>query len=234
MPEDKTTRGPHTKSNLELAWGVPSQKEPRLQASIAIVLAMLLYFVLPTRYTIGPNWLVPALELSILLPVTIHAPHRIASESPVLRWCAMALITMVSIENLASLSILVYMLVWRPAEVQGEELLIAGACIWLTNVIVFALWYWEIDRGGPNERTHPKHSAPDFLFPQMNTPGTAPETWTPQFLDYVYLAYTNATAFSPTDVLPLTKQAKMLMLAQSAIALVTIVLVASRAVNILK
>jgi len=103
----------------------------------------------------------------------------------------------------------------------------------LTNVIVFALWYWEIDRGGPDQRALKNHTAPDFLFPQMSTPGCSKPEWAPRFVDYLYIAFTNATAFSPTDAMPLSATAKMLMLAQSIISLVTVTLVAARAVNIL-
>src|SRR6202035_3904532 len=100
-------------------------------------------------------------------------------------------------------------------------------------VLVFALWYWEIDRGGPDERSSPQHRQPDFLFPQMVTPGCASGNWSPGFLDYFYVAFTNAAAFSPTDTMPLTPLAKMLMLVQSAASLLTVALVAGRAVNIL-
>ena len=106
--------------------------------------------------------------------------------------------------------------------------------IWLTNVIVFGLWYWELDRGGPGARCRENHREPDFLFPQMSTPAAAPPSWAPRFLDYLYVAFTNATAFSPTDTLPLTAWAKVLMAIQSLASLLTVALVAARAVNILQ
>jgi hypothetical protein len=104
--------------------------------------------------------------------------------------------------------------------------------IWLTNVIVFGLWYWELDRGGVAARLRQNHRRPDFLFPQMSTPGSAPG-WTPDFMDYLYTSFTNATAFSPTDTMPLTAWAKLLMMVQSLASLRTVALVISRAVNIL-
>jgi hypothetical protein len=116
---------------------------------------------------------------------------------------------------------------------EGKPLILAAMQIWLTNVIVFGLWYWELDRGGPNARCHPHPRNPDFLFPQMGTPEVAPLGWTPRFLDYLYLAFTNATAFSPTDTMPLTVLAKTLMAAQSIASLITVSVVAARAVNIL-
>jgi uncharacterized membrane protein len=216
-----------------LAWGVKSHREPRWPASAAILVAIALYWALPGRYTIGPHWLMPTLELSILLPISISSPHRSAHEGPLLQGLASAMIGIVNIANLCSLMSLVNILLFHKKDVTGTELFFSSLGIWLTNVIVFALWYWEIDRGGPNRRTREDHSAPDFLFPQMSTPGCTRADWTPTFLDYLYLAFTNATAFSPTDAMPLTPSAKMLMLTQSAISLTTITLAAARAVNIL-
>jgi uncharacterized membrane protein len=115
----------------------------------------------------------------------------------------------------------------------GSTILLGAFEIWVTNVIVFALWYWELDRGGPDDRSMPSHREPDFLFPQMITPGCAKEDWSPSFLDYIYVAFTNATAFSPTDTMPLTPIAKVLMMIQAMISLITVALVAARAVNIL-
>ena len=109
----------------------------------------------------------------------------------------------------------------------------ASVPIWLTNVIAFGLWYWEIDRGGVTARMLPGHREPDFLFPPMVTPAAAPN-WTPRFLDYLYTSFTNATAFSPTDTMPLTSRVKLLMMVQSLASLLTVALVVSRAVNILK
>ena len=116
-----------------------------------------------------------------------------------------------------------------------SELLLTGAAIWLTNVIVFGLWYWEFDRGGPVARAHAVKQYPDFLFPQMGSPPElTPPDWEPEFVDYLYFSFTNATAFSPTDVMPLSRWAKLTMLAQSAVSLMTVALVIARAVNILK
>ena len=123
---------------------------------------------------------------------------------------------------------------------QGTEgnnagpLLITGGAIWLTNVIVFALWYWEFDRGGPVARAQADRMYPDFQFVQMVSPGLASPDWEPAFSDYLYLSFTNATAFSPTDVMPMSRWAKMAMMVQAAISIVTVALVVARAVNILK
>jgi uncharacterized membrane protein len=112
-------------------------------------------------------------------------------------------------------------------------LLLTGAAIWLTNVIVFSLWYWDLDRGGPVARALATRTNPDFLFAQMQAPELAPPDWEPGFVDYLYLSFTNATAFSPTDVLPLSRWAKLMMMLQSVVSLVTVALVIARAVNIL-
>ena len=114
-----------------------------------------------------------------------------------------------------------------------NNLLAFGGSIWLTNMVVFSLWYWEFDRGGPGARAEAIDPFPDFLFPQMTDPSFAPHDWSPKYFDYLFTSYTNASAFSPTDVMPLTRWAKMLMMLQSAISLITVGLVIARAVNIL-
>ena len=106
--------------------------------------------------------------------------------------------------------------------------------IWFTNVIAFALWYWQFDRGGPAARAHARRTLPDFLFVQMQTPDFAPPDWEPGFVDYLYLSFTNATAFSPTDTMPLSRWAKRPCSSSQLVSLVTVALVIARAVNILK
>ena len=135
--------------------------------------------------------------------------------------------------NFASLYLLIRTLLYNGKSVEGTQLLYSSLAIWATNIIVFGLWYWEIDRGGPDDRLEADHGPPDFLYPQMTAPGCTYEGWSPRFLDYLYVAFTNATAFSPTDTMPLTPMAKVLMMLQSSCSLATIAIVASRAVNIL-
>jgi uncharacterized membrane protein len=215
------------------AWGAPAISEPRWPASIAILVACAISYYLPAQYTLGPQWMFPAIALAILIPLSIAAPHRVASESRAIQTAAIALIGVLMLSNIASLVRLIHVLIFEPKNVVGSTLLISAAGIWLTNVIVFALWYWELDRGGPDERLEAVHQSPDFLFPQMSTPGCAEPGWSPAFVDYLYIAFTNATAFSPTDTLPLSRWAKVLMLIQSTASLLTVTLVAARAVNIL-
>jgi uncharacterized membrane protein len=215
------------------SWGDAAKYEPRWPAALAVVIALGLYLALPDRLILGPVWVVPALELAILIPLMIFSPKRLKGEPAWRRGLAITLIAIVTIANIVSLGLLVRALVIVPAKFTGLQLILSATGIWLTNVIVFALWYWELDRGGPGSRLHADHREPDFLFPQMVTPSCGPHHWSPQFLDYVFVSFTNATAFSPTDTMPLTPSAKLLFMAQSITALLTIALVAARAVNIL-
>jgi len=224
----------------EAAWGVstPLSAAPRWPASLAVLVALALYVGLPEKLILLPvlRWLVPALEVAVVIPLTVVAPHRKRDEPRWQRYTAVALIALINAVNVLSLALLVHELLQGKANgqaISGGQLLVSSVLIWLTNVIVFALWYWELDRGGPDERNHPAHRAPDFLFPQMVTPHCAARRWAPSFLDYLYVSLTNATAFSPTDTMPLTPWAKALMTIQALASLLTIVLVAARAVNIL-
>lgn len=219
--------------SYEPAWGGASTEEPRWPASVAIIAAMIIQAFLPRDLTHSLPLVVLGLEVAILVPISFSAPIRHKDESKLMRILAIVVIALVSMANLATLILLIYALFFESGKVTSIELFFSGLGIWMTNVIAFALWFWEVDRGGPHERTHAGHEAPDFLFPQMSSPGSSRSDWSPKFFDYLYLAFTNATAFSPTDVLPLSGRAKLLMLLESLIALATISLVAARAVNII-
>jgi hypothetical protein len=147
------------------------------------------------------------------------------------RQLSLALTAVISLTNAISLGLVSHLLFHKNIA-NGRELIVSGALIWLTNVLIFGLWYWQLDRGGPGRRAAGQDGPPDFQFTQMQ-PGNVFPTWRPQFGDYLYLALTNGTAVSPTDVMPLTLTAKGLMGLQSLISLLTIVLVVSRAVGIL-
>ena len=205
--------------------------EPRWPASLAIVAAIVLYATLPARFTIGPAWLIPALEAALLVGLNVTAPTRRTGEALILRVAATVLMAIVTVTNFVALGLLIDGLL-HGSKAEGSTLIFASIQIWLTNVIVFALWFWELDRGGPGQRRLAASQA-DFLFPQMATSGIAPAHWLPHFVDYLYVSFTNAMAFSPTDTMPLTKWAKLLMLAQSLASLLTVAFVAARAVNIL-
>lgn len=220
--------------------------EPRWHASVAVVAAMLLYITLPPRLTIGPTWVAPMLVLGLLIPLSIFAPRR-HIETRRSRFASIVVIAIVNFFNLVSVLLLVRAF-FRPEPAalhQPGFLLRTGAQIWFTNILVFALWFWELDGDGPEARAHVQAATDfknsDFLFPQMQmtiaSGGTSSSCidplWKPQFFDYFYLAFTNATAFSPTDVMPLSRQAKALMTAQAIISLITIVIVLARAISLI-
>jgi uncharacterized membrane protein len=180
---------------------------------------------------LGDRPLIPALEGLLMAVLLIANPGMISPDQKRLRVIGISLVALITVANIVSLADLLHALLYG-SKAGGRPLVYASVPIWLTNVIVFGLWYWELDRGGPATRQLPRHRGPDFLFPQMSTPGCSP-SWTPSFLDYLYTSFTNATAFSPTDTMPLTDWAKLLMMLQSLASLVTVAVVVSRAVNIL-
>ena len=217
------------------AWKRPTEGEARWQATIAVVIAIALQFPLPGRLVlVHPVWLLPAVEALLLVALVVANPGRINTESMVIRGLSLFLVAIFSLTNAWSVGRLVVGLVHGTEGENAGPLLITGGAIWLTNVIVFALWYWEFDRGGPVARALATRIYPDFQFVQMTSPQLAPPEWEPAFGDYAYLSFTNAAAFSPTDVLPLTRWAKMAMTLQAAVSIVTVALVVARAVNILK
>jgi hypothetical protein len=215
-------------------WLTRAEGEERWPVTAAIAVAVALQVGLPEHLTIGPGWLLPALETALGVGLTAASPRRVDRRSAVLRATSLTIIALISIANGWSSYELISGLIAGTSGSQAGPLLSTGASIYLTNIIVFGLWYWEWDRGGPVARSHGEMLYPDFLFPQMTMPHLAPDDWRPVFFDYLYVSYTNATAFSPTDTMPLARWAKALMLGQSAVALGTVALVVARAVNILR
>jgi uncharacterized membrane protein len=215
------------------AWLRVTRGEQRWAVTAAIALAVVLQLVLPDRLAFRPNWLLPVLELALVAVLVALNPVRISRDHPWLRPLSTALIAVISLANGWSAVLLVRDLLTARAGEEPGPLLGSGGAIWLTNVIAFSLWYWECDRGGPVARAQARQPRPDFRFPQMEDPAAHPD-WEPHFLDYFYLSFTNATAFSPTDVMPMSRWAKMLMLGQSAVSLVTLAVVISRAVSLFK
>lgn len=213
----------------------PAASEPFWPAQATILAAIGLQLLLPPRLTIGPSWLIPGLEGALLLGMFMATPRQLEIEHTRRRRAALSLTAFVSAANVVSLVELTHFLLHNNVSSQngGRELVISGILIWLTNFLIFGLWYWEIDRGGPGKRATGHDKAPDFLFPQMTDDQIEPREWRPKFIDYLYVSLTNATAFSPTDTMPLTPMAKSIMGVQSIVSLVTLGLVVSRAVNIL-
>lgn len=219
------------------AWRRRTAGELRTPAAVAIAVAILLQLSLPDSMTPleapWTRWLLPGFEAALLVVLLVMNPRRIERDSSVLRGSSIALIAVASLSNGWSACLLVLELVHGRGPSDGATLLAAGGAIWLTNVIVFALWYWELDRKGPASRAAGAMQYPDLLFPQMGTPGMAAATWEPYFVDYLYVSFTNAAAFSPTDTLPLTRWAKLVFTLQSVVSLSTAALIVARAVNIL-
>ncbi len=210
----------------------PGSPEPFWPAQVTILAAIGLQFALSDRLTAGPVWLIPGLEAVLLVGLFFATPNTLEFEHPRRRRLALGMIAFVSAANVYSLIALSKSLLHNHVK-SGHELLISGVVIWLTNFLIFGLWYWELDRGGPGKRASGNDLAPDFLFPQMSDDTIEPRDWRPRFIDYLYVSLTNATAFSPTDTMPLTPMAKSVMGVQSVASLVTIGLIVSRAVNIL-
>jgi hypothetical protein len=209
-----------------------ARAEPFWPAQLAAGGALLLYLTLPHQLLMGPRWLVPSVEGVLLLALVVTTPVRHYREPAQLRGLVIALLGLVSATTLVSLGLLAHFLL-QGSKTGGEPLIFAGGVLWVTNVLIFGIWFWELDRGGPGRRAQGcQDASPDFLFPQMSETKLV-AGWRPGFVDYLYTSYTNAAAFSPTDTMPLSAMAKLLMSVESFIALVTLVLVVSRAVNVL-
>jgi hypothetical protein len=209
-------------------------------AQLCVLGAILLQVRLPGKLTVGPTWLLPSLEGALLIGLAATTPRgRVDEDHHLRRQVAIGLTALVNVANAISLYLLAHELLHRRRPVNGHALILSGVAIWLTNLLIFALWYWQLDRGGPaNRLRHPDPTTseghPDFVFPEMD--GGAPYTpasWTPGFLDYLSIAATTATAFSPTDTMPNSQRAKVLMNIQGLISLITLGLIISRAVNVL-
>jgi len=223
---------PHTARSARALAASLEKHDPFWAPQLVVGAAILLDFTLSKRVAVGPTWLLPLVEGLALLGLIAASPHPRMRHSPLRRTIAIALIGLVSAVNSVSLVLLCHYLL-RGGTSNGRELILSGVVLWTTNVLLFGLWYW-VDRGGPLVRASESDASVDFLFVQMSEPRHAPLDWKPTLIDYLYTSFTNATAFSPTDTMPLTARAKVLMAAQSLTALVTVGLVVARAVNILQ
>jgi hypothetical protein len=218
------------------AWRRRTPGEHRWPVTASVVVAIALQMLLSdTLNKPLPHYLLPGLEVALGIGLSIANPVRIERRGPVIRAASIALIMLITAANAVSAVLLIRaILEVLPNTASAGPLLTSGASIWATNVIAFGLWYWEFDRGGPVMRAEGIRQHPDLMFPQMASPELAPPDWQPYFVDYLYLSFTNATAFSPTDVMPLARWAKLTMAVQSAVSLAVGALVIARAVNILR
>jgi hypothetical protein len=207
------------------------RRESRLPASIATLVVAVLYVLLPGQLSLGPAVAFPIVAVLGVLPLTIA--DALGRSHPWLRILALSLLGFTAAANGASVTLLVRELISLNPHMSGRQLLAGALIVWAANLIVFALWYWELDRGGPRRREVDGGGTPDFVFPQMTDAKELMPGWQPAFSDYLYTSSTNATAFSPTDTMPITGWAKLLMSAQSLSSFVLVVLVTARAVNIL-
>ena len=212
----------------------PVGGEARWHMAGAVLAAMLLTLLLPSELRLGPRLLLPIIEGALLVALIVGDPGRISKRSSVLRGFSIALVTVLIAQSLWSTARLIEeLIVGGPHTNKPGPLLAAAGVVWVSNNIAFALLYWELDSGGAAERAHALRDHPGLAFPQQMNPDIAPEDWRPRFIDYLYLAFTNATAFSPTDAMPLAPWAKIAMAVQAAISLAVLGLVVARAVNVL-
>ena len=216
----------------------------RYQARLAVLVIVLLFLGLPSKLTFGPIWAVPLVVAVLLVPIIAMTPTQMR-EGRIMRVLTIVLVAALNVFNVGSVVLLIADLLnthaAKHSAVNAVDLLRYGALIWIINVAVYALWYWELDGDGPFTRARHKTATEspsiDFLFPQMSMDRarfkTVDPNWKPLFLDYLYLSFTNALAISPTDVMPLSRVAKMLMLLQSLISFTTVALILARSVNIM-
>jgi hypothetical protein len=205
---------------------------------LALIAAIVLQGAIPVRYTLVPRWPLIAMEVALLIVLLIINPVRLTRATRVGKVASLVLLAAITVDNTASAVILDYNILTGQVSNNAAVLLGSGAAIFSTNIIVFGIWYWELDRGGPFTRAGVNNTQqrvyPDFMFPQMANPDLAPKDWRPTFIDYLYTSVTNVMAFSPTDTMPLSPRAKAMMTLQAVVAVSTLALVIARAVNVLR
>jgi hypothetical protein len=207
--------------------------EARWHMASAVLAAMVLTILLPPEWRLGPPWAVPTVEGALLLALIVGDPGVISKRSSVLRAFSIALVAVLIGQSFWSTGLLIDELITGgPQASSPGTLLAAGSIVWLSNNIAFAILYWELDGGGAAARAYGLPAHPDLAFPQQLNPTIAPPNWRPRFIDYLYLGFTNATAFSPTDAMPLVPWAKVAMAVQATISLAILGLVVARAVNV--
>jgi hypothetical protein len=208
--------------------------ESRWPVVLAILAVLLVLTLLPARTRLVPFWFPYAIGMALLLPVVgVWLSGAQARWLRVERTTTLVFSVLAEAMTLTTLLYLIFEMLNRPADFSGRQLLTSSIAAWITNVLAFSLVYWRIDRGGPEARANDAGMKPDWLFPQTGVPEEAPPDWRPAYVDYLFLSFSTATAFSPTDALPLTSRAKILMMLESAVSLLTLVTVAARAINTL-
>src|SRR5215469_13640560 len=208
--------------------------ESRWLVTLAVVAVFVLLALLPRRVRVFPIWVGCALVSALIAPMV-----ALSLSTDKRRWlriegtATLVFILITGFALLHNLQFLISQMVRGEVTLSGFTLLTSSSAVWATNVLIFSLVYWRIDRGGPEARASQATTKPDWLFPQATVPELASDGWCPSFIDYFFLAFCTATAFSPTDALPVTSRAKALMMLESVLSLVTIITVLARAINTL-
>jgi len=215
------------------SWLRSGDPESRIPVLIALLVAIGLQLAIPKSYTVVPRWPLILLEILLVLVLVGLNPLRLSRRTTFGQWASYLLLAAITLDNSLSALVLDIRILTGDVSNNAAVLLGSGAAIYVTTVIAFGIWYWELDRGGPFARREGTRPYPDFMFPQMTEPELAPPNWRPEFFDYLYVSLTNVVAFSPTDTMPMTRRAKMLMAAQAILSFTTLGLVIARAVNVL-
>jgi hypothetical protein len=215
------------------SWLRPGDPESRLPVLTALIVAIMLQLAIPKSYTVVPRWPLIALEVLLVVVLVVLNPLRMSRQTTFGRWASYTLLAAITVDNTLSAVVLDIRILSGEVSNKAAVLLGSGAAIYITNVIVFGIWYWELDRGGPFVRRAGERPYPDFMFPQMTERELAPPDWRPEFIDYLYVSFTNVVAFSPTDTMPMARWAKAMMTVQSMVSFTTLALVIARAVNVL-
>ena len=214
---------------------VSPRGEHRWPVALTVLVAIVLLLLLPDRLTLGPGWILPVAVGVLLIAIAVADPGRIDRRSSAIRAGSIGLLVVLIVGAGWATGHLISELIQGGAVTQSAGILLrTGAIVWLENGIVFSLLYWELDGDGPAARLYDTRRYRDFAFPQHMNPELAPPGWRPLFFDYLYLGYTSAVAFSPTDAMPLARWAKAAMAIQSMISILILSLVIARAVNILQ
>jgi hypothetical protein len=236
-PIDEVRRAERIASGAEhrvASWLRPGNPESRLPVLTALIVAIALQLAIPKSYTVVPRWPLIALEVALIVVLVSLNPLRLSRPTSFGRWASYALLAAITLDNTLSALVLDVRILSGEVSNNAAVLLGSGAAIYVTNVIAFGIWYWELDRGGPFARREGARPYPDFLFPQMTERELAPPNWRPEFVDYLYVSFTNVVAFSPTDTMPMTRWAKSMMTVQAMVSFTTLALVVARAINVLR